>query len=48
MVGDLEKLARYESENLILTKTSFDVSKLIQQIIQNQQQFLNQIMDKHY
>ncbi len=35
MVGDLEKLARYESENLILNKTSFDISQLILHIIQN-------------
>lgn len=35
LVGDLEKLARYESENLILTRTSFDVSELINNIIQN-------------
>jgi len=35
MVGDLEKLAKYESESLILTKTSFDISELIQHIIRN-------------
>ena len=35
MVGDLEKLARYESENLILNKTYFDVSRLIQRIMKN-------------
>ena len=35
MVGDLEKITRYESENLILTKTSFDLSGLIKQIIRN-------------
>lgn len=35
LVGDLEKLARYESENLILHKTNFDISKLISQIIKN-------------
>jgi len=35
MVGDLEKLARYESDNLILTKTDFDVSELIRHIIRN-------------
>lgn len=42
MVGDLEKLARYESENLILTKTSFDISELIRHITQNfENVFLN-------
>jgi len=35
LVGDLEKLARYESDNLILTKTDFDVSELIRHIIRN-------------
>lgn len=35
MVGDLERLARYEGENLILNKTAFDVSELIQHIVNN-------------
>lgn len=35
MVGDMEKLARYESENLILNKTDFNVSELIQHIMIN-------------
>lgn len=35
LVGDLEKLAKYESENLILLRTSFDVSELIRHIIRN-------------
>ena len=35
LVGDIEKLAKYESENLILTKTGFDLSELIRHIIQN-------------
>jgi len=35
LVGDLEKLAKYESENLVLTKTSFDISELIRHIIRN-------------
>lgn len=35
MVGDLEKLARYESENLVLNKTEFDVSELIQNLLKN-------------
>jgi two-component system sensor histidine kinase BaeS len=43
MVGDLEKLARYESENLILTKTSFEISELIRHIIRN---FENEFMNK--
>jgi len=42
MVGDLEKLAKYESENLILTRTSFDISDLIRNIIRNfENDFLN-------
>ncbi|NLU31038.1 MAG: HAMP domain-containing protein [Clostridiaceae bacterium] len=35
MIGDIEKLAKYESDSLILTKTSFDVSELIRHIIRN-------------
>jgi two-component system sensor histidine kinase BaeS len=35
MVGDLEKLSKYESENLILNKTEFDISELIKTIIMN-------------
>lgn len=35
MVGDLEKLARYESESLVLNKTSFDISELIHRIVLN-------------
>jgi signal transduction histidine kinase len=35
MVGDLEKLAKYENENLVLNKTGFDISELIQRIICN-------------
>jgi len=46
MVGDLEKLAKYESENLILNKTSFDVSELIKHIIQNfEMDFINNGLD---
>lgn len=46
MVGDLEKLAKYESENLILTKTSFDISQLISHIIQNfENDFANKDID---
>ena len=35
MVGDMERLARYECENLILNKTDFNVSGLIQNIMRN-------------
>jgi Signal transduction histidine kinase len=35
MVGDLEKLAKYESENLILNKTDFNLTELIQHILNN-------------
>lgn len=46
MVGDLEKLAKYESENLILTKTSFDILELIRHIIQNfENDFANKNID---
>lgn len=35
MVGDLEKLTKFESENLILSKTKFDISELIKRILRN-------------
>lgn len=35
LVGDLEKLTQYESENLILNKTEFDLSETIQNTIIN-------------
>lgn len=35
MVGDLERLAKYESENILLNRTRFDVSELIMQLIRN-------------
>ena len=35
MVGDLEKLARYEGECLVLNKSRFDLSELIQGIVRN-------------
>jgi signal transduction histidine kinase len=35
MVGDLEKLVKYEGENLVLNKESFNLSTLIQTIIHN-------------
>ncbi|MCM8900292.1 HAMP domain-containing protein [Caldicoprobacter algeriensis] len=46
LVGDLEKLAKYESENLILNKTRFDVSELIRHIIKNfEMDFINKRLD---
>ena len=42
MVGGLEQLARYESENLILTKTNFDILELVRHITNNfEKEFLN-------
>ena len=42
MVGDLEKLAKYEGENLILEKTEFDISEVVRRIVQNfETEFLN-------
>jgi len=35
LVGDLEKLAKYEGENLILVKSEFNFTKLIKNIILN-------------
>ncbi|MEN6463302.1 MAG: histidine kinase dimerization/phospho-acceptor domain-containing protein, partial [Syntrophomonas sp.] len=35
MVGDLENLARFESEALVLNKETFDLSELTQRIIKN-------------
>lgn len=49
MVGDLEKLARYESENLILNKSEFDLSELIQHIIKNfESDFLNKNIEINF
>ncbi len=46
MVGDLEKLARFEGENLKIDKSSFDVSELIQHIINNfERDFLSKGID---
>ena len=44
MVGDLEKLSKYESENLILHREAFDLSELVQHIIKN---FETEFMSKH-
>ena len=35
MVGDLERLAKYESENLILNKATFNITETVQHIINN-------------
>lgn len=35
LVGDLEKLSKYESENFILNKTEFDIDELIKSILLN-------------
>jgi two-component system, OmpR family, sensor histidine kinase BaeS len=35
MVGDLEKLARFESENLVLNREPFDMAELVKRIIIN-------------
>lgn len=35
MVGDMEKLARFEGENVVLDKSQFDVSELIHHILTN-------------
>ncbi len=35
LVGDLDKLAKYESESLVLNKEQFDVSDLIRNIVYN-------------
>jgi len=46
LVGDLEKLAHYESENLILIRTNFDISELIGRIIKNfENDFANKGID---
>ncbi len=43
MVGDIEKLSRYESESLILNKSDFDITELIKRILQN---FENEFFSK--
>ncbi len=46
MVGNLEELARYESENLVLNKVHFDVKELIKRLLQNfEKAFLNKNID---
>lgn len=42
MVGDLEKLTKFESEKLVLDKESFDITELIKRLIQNfESEYLN-------
>jgi two-component system sensor histidine kinase BaeS len=42
LVGDLENLTKYESENLILNKTKFNISESIKNIVLNfENEFLN-------
>lgn len=43
LVGDLEKLAEYEGENLILNKTKFNIGEVINKIVVN---FEKQFLDK--
>ncbi|HEX2947902.1 MAG TPA: ATP-binding protein [Clostridia bacterium] len=44
MVGDLEKLARYESENITLNREYFDLSELVKRQLQN---FENEFLTKN-
>ena len=42
MVGDLENLTRYESENLILNQENFDLTELVESSIKNYEtEFMN-------
>ncbi|MGE5474315.1 MAG: sensor histidine kinase [Ignavibacteriales bacterium] len=42
MIGDLGKLAKYESDNLVLSKTKFDLTELIENVVMNfESQFKN-------
>jgi len=43
LVGDLEKLAKYEGENLILNKSRFNITETVQHIINN---FENEYINK--
>jgi two-component system, OmpR family, sensor histidine kinase BaeS len=44
LVGDLEKLARYEGQNIILDKTEFDLVELIKSIAMN---FEKEMLDRN-
>ncbi|MFZ5987781.1 MAG: sensor histidine kinase [Bacillota bacterium] len=49
LVGDLERLAKFEGENLILDKTKFDLNEQIGRIIRNfQSDFINKGVDLSY
>jgi signal transduction histidine kinase len=49
LVGDLAKVAKYESENLILNKTDFDISQLIRRIVSNfETDFINKGVTINY
>lgn len=42
LVGDLEKLAQYESENLVLNKIKFNIGEVVKNIVLNfEKEFLN-------
>lgn len=42
MVGDLEKLSKYENENLILNKTRFNITETVRHLINNfQNEYIN-------
>ena len=48
MVGDMEKLAKYESENLVLIPESFDVLNLLRRIVCNfEPEFQNKNVEIH-
>jgi len=49
MVGDLEKLAKFESESLVLNKELFDISELTKRQIQNfESDFLNKNLEINF
>jgi len=49
LVGDLERLAQYESENLILNKTKFNIGEVVKNIALNfEKEFLNKEIDLNF
>lgn len=49
LVGDLEKLAQYESENLILNKTKFNMGEVVKNIVLNfEKEFLNKEVNLNF
>lgn len=49
LVGDLEKLAQYESENLKLNKTEFNIGEVVKNIVLNfEKEFLNKEVTLNY